>query len=687
VLLSPRWLYCRDCQEALFTDNDTNQTRCFGGVNPSPCVKDGINDYIVSLGKSSTVNPAQSGTKAAAHYTVTLAPNGSATIALRLCNGKVDAPFANFDTILAQRLQEADEFYDAICPHDRQSTVAVEQDLSRVQRQAFAGMLWSKQFYHLVANRWLKGDGSAPSPEHQNDAKMTPWSHLYSKDIISMPDKWEYPWFAAWDLAFHTTSLAIIDPDFAKFQLELLAMEWYQHPNGQLPAYEWDFSNINPPVHAWAAWRVYHTESEIYGRTDTLFLERVFSKLNLNFTWWVNKADRQGNNVFEGGFLGMDNIRIVDKDPDGQPLEQADGTAWMAMFCLNMLRISIELAALHGGPDAAEAYKYNDAARKYLQHFMYICSAMNRLGKDGLWDSNSQFFMDCANKYGRLPVFSMVGFVPLFAVEGIAQQVTDPESFYDLCGFLRWFARHRLDLIQDNAHINLDDLIAQVSQPEPPKVLSGTVSVVDKDKLTPILARLLNADEFLSPHGIRSLSKYHLDHTAVTLEGGSAPLFVAYEPAESVKMIRMGGNSNWCGPVWFPVNYMIIDALRRYDRQMDPGFKVECPTGSGKQMTLGEVADELSQRLVSIFLRDAQGRRPVFGGVDLFQQDAQFKDYLLFYEYFHGGDRDDQYAGAGLGASHQTGWTGLVANLIQELGVRQRARQLGIVEDRDLPAK
>ena len=682
VMMTPRRLYCHDCSSVLFTENETNGRRIWGVDNTTTYVKDGINDYVVSGGRAATVNPERRGTKAAAHYALTLRPGESRVVTLRLTDREQAAPFGgDFDRLFEQRRREADEFYDAICPYHREGDPA-EQDAYRVQRQAFAGMLWSKQFYYLVTHRWLEGDATAPSGEHKANAMMHKWIHMYCKDVLSMPDTWEYPWFAAWDLAFHATTFAIIDPAFAKYQLELLTMEWYQHPNGQIPAYEWDFSNINPPVHAWAAWQVYRTEKEIYGVADHLFLERIFAKLGQNFTWWVNKVDAQGNNIFEGGFLGMDNIRIIDKDPSGQPIEQADGSAWVAMFCLNMLKIASEMARLHGGAAAEEAFKYKDAARKYLQHFMYICDAMNKIADDGLWDEKQGFFMDCANQYGRLQVFSMVGLVPLFAIEQIAQTVTDTELFYDLYGFLRWFAKNRRDLIADNAHINLEELIEQVSRASAPAEIKGTIAIVDKDKLVRVLSRLLDPGQFLSPHGIRGLSKYHLDHNAVFLSGEASPLYVCYEPAESNKMIRMGGNSNWLGPVWMPVNYLIVESLRKFHRYLGAAFQVEHPTGSGNRRTLDEITDDLAERLVKIFLRDpSTGRRPVFGGVNLFQTDEQWKDYLLFYEYFHGGDRDDRYAGTGLGASHQTGWTGLVANLIQDLGVRKRARERNIEED------
>jgi hypothetical protein len=689
VLLPGRRLHCRDCSEVLFTDNETNTARLFGTPNATPFVKDGINDHIVSRGTAATVNPAHVGTKAAAHYALTLGPGETRTVDLRLTDATIGVPFDDaYERLLDQRRREADAFYDELSPYRRESDDAVEADTHRVQRQAFAGMLWCKQLYHLVVHRWLEGDSlegdnlQLPPPRDGSAdvlGDLRQWEHLYAKDVLSMPDAWEFPYFAAWDLAFHATTFAIIDPAFAKHQLELLVMEWSQHPNGQLPGCEWKFSDTNPPVQAWAAWRVFQTEREIYGAADVEFLDRVFEKLALNFTWWVNKADHEGNNIFEGGFLGMDNIRIIDADPDGNPIEQADGTAWVAMFCLNMLRIATELTALRGNGHDDRVYRYRDAARKYLQHFMYICDAMNRIADQGLWDEDHGFFMDCAHRFGRLHVFSMTGLVPLFATEEIAQAVNDPESFYDLFGFLRWFARNRRDLVEDNAHLNLDDLLAQVSQPAVPRELRGTVSIVDREKLPRILDRMLDPAQFLSPHGIRSLSKYHLDHSQVELPGMN-PLHVHYEPAESVRMKRMGGNSNWCGPLWTPVNYLLMESLRKFHR-MYPDLTVPYPTGSDRR-TLAEVADDLEARLISIFLRDPDtGRRPVFGGVDRFDQDPQWKDYLLFYEYFHSGDRDDRDAGTGLGASHQTGWTGLVANLIQERGARLRAGELGIPED------
>jgi hypothetical protein len=681
LLLGARRLHCRGCRELLFTENETNAVRLFGAPNASPYVKDGINDFVVSRGAASTVNPGRTGTRAAAHYTLALGPGETRTVDLRLTDAVGGLPFdASFEATLAQRRVEADAFYDALSPWRRTGGGAAEEDLYRVQRQAFAGMLWSKQLYNLVVHRWLEGDRIPPSDAHRCDPRMLPWVHLYAKDALSVPDTWEYPWFAAWDLGFHAATLALVDPAFAKHQLELMVMEWLQHPDGQLAAYEWDFSNKNPPVHAWAAWRVYQAEREVYGTADVEFLDRVFAKLGLNFTWWVNAVDEGKNNLFEGGFLGMDNIHVVDRGPDGRPVEQADGSAWVAAFCLHMLRIATHLAGVHGGNADAQAFRYKDAARKYLQHFMYISEAMNGVGRDGIWDDGQQFFMDCANGYGRLQVFSMTGLVPLFAVEQISQPVTDPGSFYELYGFLRWFAGNRKDLVDGNAHLNLDSLLEQVRQPTPPQVLRGTIGIVDAEKLRPVLARVLDPAQFLSSRGVRSLSQHHLDHHDVTLPGQPPLDEVWYEPAESVRMKRMGGNSNWCGPIWMPVNFLLVESLRKFHRWLGPGYAVPDPAG-GPARTLAQVADDLEARLIGIFLRGPDGRRPVFGGVDRFDFDPQWKDLLLFYEYFHGGDRDDRWAGTGLGASHQTGWTGLVANLIQERGVRQRAAEAGIAED------
>ena len=493
----------------------------------------------------------------------------------------LDAPFGDaFEQVLDARRREADEFYDAVCPYRREGGGDVEADLHRVQRQAFAGMLWCKQLYHLVAHRWLEGDLVPPSQAHRQNAMLRRWVHLYAKDVLSMPDAWEYPWFAAWDLAFHATTFAIIDPAFAKHQLELLVMEWYQHPDGQIPAYEWDFSNINPPVHAWAAWQVYDTEREIYGVGDTEFLDRVFAKLGLNFTWWVNEVDAQDNNIFEGGFLGMDNIRIIDRDAEGNPIEQADGSAWMAMFCLNMLRISLELAERHGGADDERAYRYNDAARKYLQHFMYICDAMNRIGMNGLWDDAQGFFMDCANHFGRLQVFSMVGLVPLFAVEEVHQRVRNPDSFYELYGFLRWFARNRRDLVADNAHLNLDGLIAQVSGRTAPSELRGSVAIV-RPRQAGTHPRA-HARPGPVPQPARHPRPVEVPPRPQRRgPGGSGRLKVFYEPAESILMKRMGGNSNWCGPVWMPVNYLLVGSLRKLHRMVAPASHRAVPHRDG----------------------------------------------------------------------------------------------------------
>ncbi|UFP94923.1 MGH1-like glycoside hydrolase domain-containing protein [Gloeobacter morelensis] len=639
--LGRRWLYCEGPEELLFTENETNYARLFGVPNASPYVKDAFHAHVVG-GDASAVNPDRVGTKAAAHYTRALRPDQTAVIRLRLCDRPdLAQPFGGeFETVLKTRIREADEFYARVCPDG-------SPDDRNIQRQAFAGMLWNKQFYHFVVERWLKGDPAAPAPPASRQlGRNHEWPHLYNDDILSMPDKWEYPWFAAWDLAFHAIPLAMVDPDFAKGQLELLTREWYMHPNGQLPAYEWQFSDVNPPVHAWAALQVYEMEQQIYGRADRSFLERVFQKLLLNFTWWVNRKDAEGKNVFQGGFLGLDNIGVFDRSarlPTGGHIDQSDGTSWMGMYCLNMLAIALELAK--------ENMAYEDIASKFFEHFLYIADAMNHIGGDGiaLWDEEDGFFYDVLHLDDRhlcLKVRSMVGLIPLYAIETLG-----PETLERLPNFkrrLEWFVRNRPDLRRNVACMETAGIGAY-----------RLLAIVSGDKLERVLRRLLDEDEFLSPHGIRAVSRHHKDHPYVFSSDGMEHR-VDYEPAESTSGL-FGGNSNWRGPVWFPVNYLIIEALERFHRYLGDDFKVECPTGSGRYLSLAEVAAELARRLVSIFKPDEHGMRPVFGSADLpFEEDL-----LLFYEYFHGDN------GAGIGASHQTGWTGLVAALIQR-AARQR---------------
>jgi len=643
-----------DSTDILFTDNETDNQASFGSSNTKPgYFKNGINNFIIGKYKngknqesiSNFINTEKKGTKASVHYELNLKPGEEKTICLRLSNADLSKPFNDFSKIFNDRLSEANDFYDAISPYDRNGNDK-EKELYNIQRQAFSGMLWNKQLFHFVAEEWLSGDPKQPSPmySHVNDSKITKWKHLYCKDILLMPDKWEYPWFAAWDLAFHTVTVGLIDPDFAKHQLLLMVMEWYMHPNGQIPAYEWDFCNINPPVHAWAALNVYNQEKLIYGKEDNEFLVRIFDKLNMNFTWWVNRVDEEGNNVFAGGFLGLDNIRIIDKDPSGKPLEQADGTAWMAMFCLNMMKM-------------ANILKKYDLERKYLQHFIYLCDAMNRIGNDGLWDEQAGFFFDCANNYGRIPVYSVVGLVPLFAIEELDANMEDeydPESFGSLSGTLKWFMEKRPDLITGNPHINLDHILENSEDGK--ASLNGYISVVDKDKLSKILLKVLDSDKFLSNYGIRSLAK----DTCFDWYGNN----ICYEPAESNKVKLMGGNSNWRGPIWFPINYLLIESLRKFTNYVGSDFEAEYKE-NGTKKSLDEVCDDLTDRLINIFRKSTGSKRPVYGAQELFTKD-DFDNNILFYEYFHGDN------GAGLGASHQTGWTGLVANLIQEKGIREK---------------
>ncbi|MGE0101663.1 MAG: glucosidase [Blastocatellales bacterium] len=648
-----RWLVCEGTPELLFTENETNLERLYGGNNleayDSPYVKDGINDYIVN-GKIDAVNPAGAGTKFSARYALDLDPGGSAVIRLRLTpNEPAGASFGpDFAEVFNQRMAEADEFYDRLAP------AGLSEDLKRITRQSFAGLMWSKQWYHLDIRRWLRGDASQPEPPRvRQRGRNREWKHLFNKDVISMPDKWEYPWYAAWDLAFHCIPIALIDPDFAKEQLILLLREWYMHPNGQLPAYEWAFGDVNPPVHAWAAWRVYKIEQKHHGRTDRQFLERVFHKLLLNFTWWVNRKDTQGNNIFEGGFLGLDNIGVFDRSaklPTGGFIEQADGTSWMGMYCLNLMIIALELSKQNPA--------YEDVASKFLEHFVFISRAMNDIGGMGieLWDRRDGFYYDVLHMPdGRnfpMRVRSLVGLIPLFAVETLDSELIDK-----LQGFKR-----RMQWFIDN----LPEFSDHIETMTTPTNIRRFLSLVNRQRLKSVLGYMLDEREFLSPHGIRSLSRYHLTHPYSLNLGGNEHR-VSYEPAESQTGL-FGGNSNWRGPIWFPVNYLIIESLQKFHYYLGDDFRVEFPTGSGREVTLREVAEDLSRRLISIFQPDASGNRPVNGGSDRFRNDPNWKDCLLFYEYFNGD------TGAGLGASHQTGWTGLVSKLILQVYERKERR-------------
>jgi hypothetical protein len=648
-----RWLYCEGAPELLFTDNETNTQRLFGFDGGSRFTKDGINDYVVQ-GLQASVNPAQTGTKAAARYVLTVPAGGEATVRVRFSpvapqawgasRAAAATPFEGFDAIVDTRQREADAFYATVIPP------SLSDDARGAMRQSLAGLLWSKQFYHYVVRDWLNGDPAQPSPpEARLGGRNREWNHLYNADVISMPDKWEYPWYAAWDLAFHCVALAIVDADFAKDQLLLMLREWYMHPNGQLPAYEWAFGDVNPPVHAWAAWRVYKIEEKRRGKGDRDFLERVFQKLLLNFTWWVNRKDSEGSNVFEGGFLGLDNIGVFDRSaplPTGGHIEQADGTSWMAMYSLNLLAMAMELA--HDNPT------YEDLASKFWEHFLHIGHAIGHQGKGknlDLWHDADGFFYDTLHlpdgTRSPLQVRSMVGLIPLFAV-----QTLEPEMLERMPGFTRrleWFIENRPDLTDSVACMRTE------GQHE-----RRLLSVLGEERLRRVLDRMLDETEFLSPYGIRALSQIHRDQPYVLPVNGRDHR-VDYEPGESSTGL-FGGNSNWRGPIWMPVNYLLVEALQKFHHYYGNRFTVECPRGSGRMLTLAEVAAELSRRLSRIFLRDDAGRRPVFGDVALFQDDPHWRDYVPFHEYFHGD------TGRGLGASHQTGWTALVAKLLQQSG-------------------
>ena len=653
-------LFCDSPNDLFFTENESNSERLWGIPNSPPFVKDSINDRIVGA-KIDHVNSAGFGTKAAAHYKFNILANETISIRLRLTRAAANPPsptaspartsgaaskkkndeaFADFEEIFTKRRTEADEFYGEIAP----SSLTEEQ--RAVQREAFAGLLWSKQFYHYIVDQWLDGDpDQPPPPDERKRGRNSGWRHLYNERVMSMPDKWEFPWYASWDLAFHCIPLALVDVQFAKAQLDLIVREWYQHPNGKIPAYEWNFDDVNPPVLAWAAWRVYQIERKKTGKGDRAFLETIFHKMLIAFTWWVNSKDSEGKNIFQGGFLGLDNIGVFDRNAqfsDGTHLEQSDGTSWMGMFSLNLMRIAIELAR--------ENDVYENIATKFFEHFLMIAAAMNKLcGKGvGLWDEEDEFYYDVLHTPGgrNLPlrVRSLVGLMPLLAVETVQWQLIEA-----LPGFksrLEWYLEYRPDLAS---------LVSRWQEPGMKEL--RLVALTRGHRMKCLLRRMLDPEEFLSDYGVRSLSKFHQTHPySITARGEEK--IVSYEPAESQTGI-FGGNSNWRGPVWFPINYLLIESLQQFHHYYGDDFKVECPTGSGKFMHLKEVANELSNRLIKIWLRDENGER-AFARAS--QPGLNGSDHYLFHEYFHAD------IGAGLGASHQTGWTGLVAKLIQQQG-------------------
>jgi hypothetical protein len=635
-VLGERYFCCDGQPSLLFTENETNTQRLVGVQNRTAFVKDGINNYLVH-GRRDAVNPQQTGTKVAAHYLLTVPAGGSQTVRLRLSPARSNSAFGKqFDQLIATRRQEADEFYASVIPR------SLDADAASVMRQALAGMLWSKQFYYFDVNLWLRERGSGPSaPSGRAAPRNNQWHHMYNADVISMPDKWEYPWYAAWDLAFHVLPLSLVDADFAKQQLDLMLREDYLHPSGQIPAYEWNFGDVNPPVHAWATIFTYFLEKAQSGTGDIAWLERSFHKLQLNFTWWLNLKDRDGNNAFEGGFLGLDNIGVFDRSsplPTGGHLEQADGTAWMALFSLNMLEISVELA-LHKDI-------YADMARKFVQHFVSIAAATVHAsgGHVGMWDEEDGFFYDVLRlpngQAQRLKVRSMVGLLPLCAVTVFSGELREKYPAL-MQGIVRYL----------DARPELVDVIHDPGKPGHSGRRLG--AILNEGKLRRVLARMLDENEFLGAHGIRALSRHHADHPYVMHAGGQE-YRVSYVPGESDSGM-FGGNSNWRGPIWMPVNALIVRALLQYYTYYGNELTVECPTGSGRMMNLYQVAEEITRRLTSIFLCDADGRRPVNGDARKYQEDPNWRDCIQFYEYFHGD------TGAGIGASHQTGWTGVIA--------------------------
>jgi hypothetical protein len=668
-------LHCGGEPQLLFCDNETNVRRLYGTSDATGFFKDAFHEFVVN-GNKGAVNPQRVGTKAAALYQLSLASKGSACLRLRLVaegglqpgsrapktNGNgpptknSSSMFTNFDTLLEQRSREADEFYSEL-----QKDIS-DPDARNVQRQALAGMIWSKQFFYYDVPAWLKGDpGLFPPPAERKRGRNREWAHLNNADILSMPDKWEYPWYAAWDLAFHCIPLALVDAEFAKSQLVLLTREWYMHPNGQLPAYEWAFGDVNPPVHAWAAWRIFQMDRKQRGdQGDLAFLERVFHKLMLNFTWWVNRKDSQGRNIFQGGFLGLDNIGVFDRSaplPTGGFINQADGTSWMAMYCLNLMRIALELARHN--------HVYEDIATKFFEHFLHIAEAMNNIGEGGfgLWSDKDEFYYDVLNlpngEMTPLKVRSMVGLIPLFAVETL-----DEELLQELPGFagrLQWFLNYRPDLAKLVSRWNERGMGQR-----------HLLSLLRGHRMKCLLRRMLDETEFLSEFGIRAISRHHLGHPYEYWSNGNC-LTVSYQPAESNSGL-FGGNSNWRGPIWMPVNYLIIESLQKFHHYYGDDFKVECPTGSGRYLTINEVAEEVARRLRRLFLKDQNGERPVLRYHDKLAKDPHFRDYILFHEYFHGD------TGRGVGASHQTGWTGLVAKLLQARKVPEKTSEAGSVE-------
>ncbi len=636
--LGTKHLYFDGTPELLFTENETNAPLLYGTPSTGRSFKDGFHERVVR-GRADAVNGERAGTKTAAWYQTVVPAGGTAGFRVRLSAEALPTPFTDFDATFEARIAEADQFYAEV------QRGMDDPDARMVQRQAFAGMIWSKQFFYYDVPQWLEGDPGQPAPPAtRRKGRNHDWEHLNTADILSMPDTWEYPWFAAWDLAFHCIPFALIDPEFAKQQLILLTREWYMHPNGQLPAYEWAFGDANPPVHAWAAWRVFQLDRKQTGKEDLAFLERVFHKLMLNFTWWVNRKDAQGRNVFQGGFLGLDNIGVFDRSaplPTGGFLNQADGTAWMAMYSLNLMRIALELA-MHNRV-------YEDIATKFFEHFLDIAEAMTKIGGDaaGLWNEEDQFYYDVLNTSDNrqipLKIRSMVGLIPLFAVETIDQNMLD--ALPEFAGRLRWVLENRPELAA---------LVAKWDVPG--RGERRLLSLVPGERIRPILERLLDETEFLSDYGVRALSQFHRDHPYEIGIGGQT-LSVQYQPGESDSGL-FGGNSNWRGPIWIPVNFLLIEALQRFHYYYHDQLMVECPKGSGRQVTIDQAAAEISGRLTRLFLKDSAGRRPVLGYHPKLHGDPLFRDYPLFHEYFHG------ETGRGVGASHQTGWTGLVAKLL-----------------------